>query len=158
MLKNIIKELNGNDDWLAKELERESRVSAWDFDEARILRNEHAENCDVRAVADEHHQKHMGTYRPKPTAQDTLWMTLAIFFTVFLIIFNTMLEIHEYLAPILLFLCINPGIFIWLLVTKRMPTKRYYITVILLAILMELFSISSDPYLRFRFFRYFGRL
>ncbi|MBR4929041.1 MAG: hypothetical protein IKZ63_06000 [Oscillospiraceae bacterium] len=47
-------EMYGSDDWLASEIRRESRISAWDMDGGRILREEHEENCDARELRTEH--------------------------------------------------------------------------------------------------------
>ena len=47
-------EMYGSDDWLAGEIRRESRISAWDMDGGRILRKEHEENCDARELRTEH--------------------------------------------------------------------------------------------------------
>ena len=47
-------EMYGSDDWLANEVRRESRISAWDMDGGRILREEHAEDCDARNLRAEH--------------------------------------------------------------------------------------------------------
>jgi hypothetical protein len=65
-------EMYGSDDWLAQEIVRESRISAWDMDGGRILRQEHENNCDAarlraehaldcdaREVAREHREEHM---------------------------------------------------------------------------------------------------
>ena len=47
-------ETYGSDDWLAREISRESRISAWDMDGGRILREEHEDNCDARKLRTEH--------------------------------------------------------------------------------------------------------
>ncbi len=47
-------EMYGSDDWLAEEIKRENRISAWDIDGGRLLREEHAVNCDARRLAAEH--------------------------------------------------------------------------------------------------------
>lgn len=47
-------EMYGSDDWLAREISRESRISAWDMDGGRILREEHEDNCDARKLRAEH--------------------------------------------------------------------------------------------------------
>ena len=48
------KEMYGSDDWLAREIRRESRISAWDMDGGKIVREEHEENCDARNLAAQH--------------------------------------------------------------------------------------------------------
>ena len=47
-----------NSDWLAQEIKREKRVSPWDFDEGKKVRNEHEENCEKEEVAEEHRAEH----------------------------------------------------------------------------------------------------
>ena len=55
------KEMFGTDDWLAREIARESRISAWDLDEGKDLRRRHEENCDARNEAARHHYFHEAT-------------------------------------------------------------------------------------------------
>ncbi|MBP1554868.1 MAG: hypothetical protein J6U30_02190 [Oscillospiraceae bacterium] len=47
-------EMYGSDDWLAEEIKRESRISAWDIDGGKLLRAEHEANCDARRLEAEH--------------------------------------------------------------------------------------------------------
>lgn len=47
-------DMYGSEDWLAEEIKRENRVSAWDIDGGRLLREEHEANCDARRLAAEH--------------------------------------------------------------------------------------------------------
>ena len=47
-------DMYGSDDWLAEEIRRENRVSAWDMDGGRLLREEHEAACDARRLAAEH--------------------------------------------------------------------------------------------------------
>ncbi len=54
MLKKQPNEIFGAGDWLADELRRENRVSAWDMDGGRRLREEHRADCDARRLAAEH--------------------------------------------------------------------------------------------------------
>ena len=54
MLRRKTDEIFGADNWLEKELERESRISAWDMDSGRQLRMEHEANCDARNLAAKH--------------------------------------------------------------------------------------------------------
>ena len=55
------KEMFGTDDWLAREIARESRISAWDLDEGKEIRRQHEENCDARDEARKHHSFHQAT-------------------------------------------------------------------------------------------------
>lgn len=55
MLRKKTQEIFGADNWLEKELERESRISAWDMDGGRQqLRMEHEAGCDARNLAAKH--------------------------------------------------------------------------------------------------------
>ena len=47
-------EMDGNDDWLAEEIRRENRISAWDMDGGKLVREEHEAGCDARRLAAEH--------------------------------------------------------------------------------------------------------
>lgn len=59
MIKNDFEKMN-QDDWLAKEIARESRISAWDLDEGKNLKLEHERDCEAREVAIEHYENHLG--------------------------------------------------------------------------------------------------
>ena len=58
-----MKDKEFKDDWLAKEIVRESKVSAWDFDEGKRVKKEHADHCDAEIVANEHHTEHVNRNR-----------------------------------------------------------------------------------------------
>ncbi len=143
------------DDWLKKELEREKRVSFWDLDEGKKLRREHAEDCEVKELADSHHQKHL-KYQSEESLNQvsrglgnrrrTTGLDVTCFIVAFLMIFvltglNTYLFRTPYVLPtIILFLGINPGIFIWLLLFRRFPAAWYSITLIIIAAALELYQ------------------
>ena len=63
------KEMFGTDDWLAKEIERESRISAWDMDEGKEVRKRHEENCDARDEARKHQSFHQATQHTVTTRE-----------------------------------------------------------------------------------------
>ena len=144
------------DDWLKKELEREKRVSFWDLDEGKKLREEHAENCDVKDLADSHHQKHL-RYQSEDSLKQvsrglggrnrTTSLDVTCFVAAFLMIFvltglNTYLFRTAMVLPtIILFLGINPGIFIWLLLFRRFPAAWYSIMLIIIAVAVEVYQI-----------------
>ena len=146
------------DDWLKKELEREKRVSFWDLDEGKKLREEHAENCDVQELADSHHQKHL-RYQSEDSLKQvsrglgsrnrTTSLDVTCFIVAFLMIFvltglNTYLFRTAMVLPTaILFLGINPGIFIWLLLFKRFPAAWYSIMLIIIAVAVEAYQIFS---------------
>ena len=165
MNKNIDLETFAHDDWLEKERIRESKVSAWDFDDARKLRQEHADDCDVKETAQLHHQRHLRSelrndralsqMDSSRLAQDIVWFVILIIAMVILIVINTTILRHAFMLPVvILFLGINPGIFIWLFLFKRFPSARYSRTLLVIAILLEL-AYYNLPYLRYLIFRYF---
>ena len=144
------------DDWLKKELEREKRVSFWDLDEGKKLREEHAENCDVKELADSHHQKHL-KYQSEDSLKQvsrglgsrkrTTSLDVTCFIAAFLMIFvltglNTYLFRTPFVLPTaILFLGINPGIFLWLLLFRRFPAAWYSIMLIIVAVAVEVYRI-----------------
>ena len=63
------KEMLGTDDWLAREIARESKISAWDLGEGKELRRKHEENCDAREEASKHRSFHQATQHTISTRQ-----------------------------------------------------------------------------------------
>ncbi|MBQ6478168.1 MAG: hypothetical protein IJI44_02235 [Erysipelotrichaceae bacterium] len=145
---------NNQDDWLKEELERESKVSFWDLDEGKKLRNEHLEDCEVKELADSHHRKHLRSQennlqqvsRSIGNRRRTTGLDVACFIAAFLMIFvltglNAYLFHSPFVLPtIILFLGINPGIFVWLLLFRRFPAAWYSITLIIIAIALEIYQ------------------
>ena len=154
MLKNV-KELNGKDNWLEEELRREARISAWDFDEGSHVRAEHALDCEREKEAVVHHIDHV-TGRDKLVGRnggkDFTWMIITIFAIILVVYFNLWARLDNYAAPVILFLSINPGIFLWLFILKKFPTAAYFRTVLFIAFLVELIAMYSDRAFMFRFF------
>ena len=144
------------DDWLKKELEREKRVSFWDLDEGKKLREEHAEDCDMKELADSHHQKHL-KYQSEDSLKQvsrglgsrkrTTSLDVTCFIAAFLMIFvltglNTYLFRTPFVLPTaILFLGINPGIFLWLLLFRRFPAAWYSVMLIIAAVAVEVYQI-----------------
>ena len=58
MNKDLEKFENRTDDWLAKERKEESRVSAWDFDEGRRIKEFHENNCEAKEIKERHEKIH----------------------------------------------------------------------------------------------------
>ena len=58
MNKDLEKFENRSDDWLAKERKEESKVSAWDFDEGRRIKEFHEENCEAKEIKERHEKIH----------------------------------------------------------------------------------------------------
>ena len=143
------------DDWLEKELEREKRVSFWDLDEGKKLKEEHEENCDAEELAESHHRKHVRYQSGDQLSQvsrslgnrNRTGRDVTCFIMAFLMIFvltglNTYLFHTAFILPtIILFLGINPGIFVWLLLFRRFPEAWYSILLIVIAVALELYKI-----------------
>lgn len=55
---------NRSDDWLAKERQEENKVSAWDFDEGKKIKEYHEKNCEAREIKERHEQIHSGNIKP----------------------------------------------------------------------------------------------
>ena len=159
MIKNDFEKWN-QDDWLAKEIARESRISAWDLDEGKNLKREHERDCEARDVAREHYENHLGRKNASQKGiQGRLspWFFIDLAFLVILIMMNAFLPRPSYFPVAFLFLALNPGIFIWLFLLRRTPSKAYLITVLIIALVLQLFmSVGGDfRSLRFLLWRLF---
>ncbi|MBQ6559765.1 MAG: hypothetical protein IJL85_02945 [Erysipelotrichaceae bacterium] len=150
MIKNKDLDSFEHDDWLKKERARESRISAWDFDDARKLRQEHEDDCDAKDVAQTHRVRHARSNMmndhtlsringSSTTANDIVWFIIDFIALFILIFLNTMMFRHWqfYWPIIILFLGINPGIFVWLGLFKRFPPAKYSKCLLFTAILIE---------------------
>jgi len=155
MIKNDFEKLN-EDDWLAKEIARENRISAWDLDEGKKLRKEHEENCDARDNAEEHRIMH-GLRRANEgrTGGLSVWFFIDLVFLVALFFISFALDSSVFPA-IFLFLCLNPGIFVWLFLFKKTPSPGYLKSVFLITLFMELYILlMTNNYVRLLLWRYF---
>ena len=150
MNKNRELDIFEKDDWLSKERQRESRISAWDFDDAKKLRNEHKDDCDVEAGARFHRLEHSIDANSNSNSirqidgdnrsRDILWFCLDIILLFVLSFVNILVDDFN-IALIVLFLGINPGIFIWLFIFKRFPPERYSKLLFILAIILQIGGI-----------------
>ncbi len=125
-------DLNRNDDWLQKEREEEKKTSVWDLDgvsRPMIVKEEYRpetpssnrrDTADVRAI---------------------LWFIFDIFLVVGLSLFNAFSDNNIYLPSVILFLMINPGIFIWVFLFKRFMPLWFLIAGALIAIILEVLSL-----------------
>ena len=157
-MKNKDLEIFDKDDWLSKERLRESRISAWDFDDGRKLRYEHQDDCDVKKTATIHRFEHVQNDRKGQRAireidgsrkgEAEFWFFMNIVLLVALFIFNSMFPRYASFVPlVVLFLGVNPGIFIWLFVFKKFPPKNYskalFFIALLLQIIGTIYSLSG---------------
>ena len=161
MIKNDFEKLN-SDDWLRSEIEREKRVSAWDFDEGHKVRYEHEENCDSRSNAFEHEIRH-SMRRPieaskienNPSRNSSGWFVIDLFLFIVLVAFHTYLESRYYFTRnsgaiyFLSFMLLNPAVLIYLVMKKRLMPKLYYIIAFFIALAMELMWLFTN--LRFMY-------
>ena len=85
------------------------------------------------------------------------WFFIDLAFLVILIMMNAFLPRPSYFPVAFLFLALNPGIFIWLFLLRRTPSKAYLITVLIIALVLQLFmSVGGDfRSLRFLLWRLF---
>lgn len=65
MNKDLERFENRSDDWLAKQRKSENRVSAWDFDEGKRIKEVHEENCEAKEIKERHERIHSGQLRPR---------------------------------------------------------------------------------------------
>ena len=97
MIKNDFEKLN-SDDWLAKEIQRESRISAWDMDGRYFVQSEHEENCDLKQVSDFHVKAHekrkaLPSLAKQNNASLSMWIIIDILAIVEMMIFNAYINI-----------------------------------------------------------------
>ena len=165
MVKNDFEKLN-SDDWLKKEIEREKRVSAWDFDDARKARYEHEENCDARNNALEHEIRHN---RRRPVDPDKIennlirsnpsWFMIDLFLFIILIVFHSYLYSRFYYGgysgaiTFLAIMLLNPAVIIYFVLKKKVMPSLYYIITFITAIGIELFWILTNLRLLLYVFR-----
>ena len=55
----MIKDKEIRDDWLYQEIKRESKISAWDFDEGSKIKQAHEDHCARERVRREHEEVHV---------------------------------------------------------------------------------------------------
>ena len=120
------KELNGSDNWYAEEKKRESRISAWDFDEKRKL-------------AEEHQTLHQdsGTKRQRNNGTSDPFFVLDLILFSLIIPFSVAIPGHSLIPMLVLFLFLSMGVILWESIGKKFPPRWYFILVLILTIVME---------------------
>ena len=131
MIKNDMD--NRHDDWLKKELEEEKKTTVWDFDGVRKPAAVYNEPESLRSASD--------IKESKDAAQAIIWFVLDIFLAVGLALINTFTGNQSFLPPVILFLMINPGIFVWVFLFKRFPPTWYLIMGALIAVVLEVATV-----------------
>ena len=155
-------EFDVKDDWLERERIRESKVSVWDLDETRKTRDEHEQDCDRQANAEFHERQHRRRRpvdlsatgeRQQLTGRTGIWLISDIVLLVFLIMANVIFYSGSILPVMVLFLGINPGIFIWLFVFKKFPPEGYWKLLFYISLILEIYVVF-ESYIRFFIRRY----
>ncbi len=156
MIKNDFEKLN-QDNWLAEEIARENRVSVWDLDEGKNVRAEHERNCDARKNAEEHHRWHVQSNAPGNfRGRLSVWFYIDIIALCVLFFVNISMTRVSVWPCIVLFLALNPGIFVWLFLFKRYPSAAYLQMVLFIAVLLEIITLAGNySNLRFLIWRLF---
>lgn len=167
MVKNDFEKLN-SDDWLKKEIEREKRVSAWDFDDGRKVRYEHEENCDARNNASEHEIRHSRRRPVDPekiennlVSNNPSWFMIDLFLFIALIVFHAYLYRSYYYGgysgaiTFMAIMLLNPGVILYFILKKKVMPNLYYMITFITAIGIELFWIFTNlRFLLYVFRRY----
>ena len=159
MAKNEL-DLIEKDDWLAKEKAYEARISAWDLDEGKRVRFEHEEHCDVRDNAEMHASRHQKRQKinydatggnEKPQSSGSKWFAadLILLFGLIFMTISQVNPIQHYIATAVVFLSINPGLFIWGLLGKKFPPKFYWVIVFIITVAIEMFAIIERLFGKF---------
>ena len=118
-------ELLEKDDWLAKQRELESRISVWDFDDAKKLAQEHEARHQARKVIDY-----------KAVGNKNIDKGFGIFFALNMILLSFLVLLIAftdvpffYVAFSVLCLGIFPGIIIYGSIKRKFPPESYWIFV-----------------------------
>jgi len=162
MLKEGFEKYN-TDDWLAKEIKRESKISAWDFDEGKRVRSEHEEDCDAKAVALEHeenceaeevaqeHIKKHNNRSPQPFVTTRNKKTrFPVFLIIDFILIFLMLGFQDFYwyegvgQYFIIFMLMNPIVILYIVFAKKLPSNIYYIIVFVLALIIEIYTILMN--------------
>ena len=136
------KQLYKNDDWMEKELERENRTSAWDFDNEdknKHVKTVSGQNADSYDFDIDEKQK--GSQRADKWA--SVWFVIDFILGMALSVLNMYLENGSYLPPVTLFLMMNPGMFVWMFLFKRFMPAWYLILAAVIAIMLQIRVIKG---------------
>ena len=90
----MIKDKEIRDDWLYQEIKRESKFSAWDFDEGSKVKRAHEEHCAAENVRKEHAMVHKAPVNRQTVNQDIsskrfLVIVITMIFVIAVFIFIT---------------------------------------------------------------------
>ena len=151
-------DLIDSDNWLQKERIRESKISAWDFDDGSKLRNEHADNCDVKDVAKEHIRVHEGNM---PTTMNrrvnsigntnnnfAKWLVvdiIAMFGYAFLFFIEDRLYFDGFsiVNTVWIFYGLLFGFIFYGIFKKRLPSATYLRNLFIMTIILEIIYIVT---------------
>ena len=112
MSKGLEQFENRDDDWLAKERKEEDKVSAWDFDEGKKIKEFHADNCEAKEIKETHERIHAKMVTPRQIPSRNKASASGLFSIIFIIIgFNIVSSIFfeeelPFMAPLIIFVFI----------------------------------------------------
>ena len=155
MIKNDTQKLN-QDDWLLKEIEREKRVSAWDFDEGKRIREEHEENCDVKEGAQMHEYYHKRRRGPSLKDEENdqswgAWLMIDTVALIFLFILNFFVPVSSFAGVSFMFFMLSVGM-IMFAAAKKTPTASYLRSALFIALFIEIIGLIMNNYRYLRFY------
>ncbi|MBR4461031.1 MAG: hypothetical protein IKS51_00345 [Erysipelotrichaceae bacterium] len=139
------KEYSSSDNWYAEEKERESRISAWDFDEGKNLREQHEKNCDAKGLALEHRTEHQNRSKKRQRSNgtsDPFFVIDLILFSL-MIPFSTAIPNHSLLPITVMFLLLSMGIIFWESLFKKFPPTWYFLLALILTVIMEILALKE---------------
>ena len=155
MIKKDTDKLN-QDDWLLKEIEREKKVSAWDFDEGKRIREEHEEHCDVKEGAEMHEFRH--SRRRGPSLKDeeenkswVTWLTIDSMVLFFLFMLNFFVPVSSFAGVSFMFFALTVGM-IMFAAAKKAPSAAYLRAILFVSIFIEIIGLIMNNYRYFRFY------
>jgi len=134
---------DNKNDWLSQERRRESRINSFDITDGARLKEEHEEDCEVEELASQHLQvEHkLTTQIPgRRNAEDEKAFVKAII-NLFVVMFIASGIPGAMPLAIIVFLWINPGIFLWLLLIRRFPPKWYWEAGMILSWVIIVYSL-----------------
>ena len=150
MFKNS-EELFEKDDWLEKQRELESRISAWDFDDAKKLASEH-EYMHSRRQAVNYRATGEKTFDQKGFGFGFALNMIAL--SMLIVIATVANNVYFNIALFVLILGVISGIVIFASLFKKFPPDIYWYA--LFAIVLSLIFYGLRPFINYLLWRYLG--
>lgn len=137
-----------NDNWLEEQRELESRISAWDFDDAKKLAQEHSFR---------HSKREAINYKATGVNEDR--KGLGIFFALNAILFSVLIILvafsdvsYFYAALTVLMIGLFPGMIIYSVYTRKFPPNTYWIILFILTLILTIVGFIFSIFSMFRRF------